>query len=60
MSSEIAAKILNVFDTLSGGVHAGFRPVHARGIMVAGTFAPTAAAAGLDASSARRPVGRLP
>ena len=47
MPNEIASKILDVFDALSGGVHAGFRPVHAHGVMVAGTFAPSAAAAGL-------------
>jgi catalase len=47
MSNEIAAKILDVFDALSGGIHAGFRPVHARGVMVAGTFAPSPTAAGL-------------
>ena len=56
MPNEIAAKILEVLDTLAGGIHPGFRPVHARGVMVAGTFAPAPAAAGLTrAPHAARP-----
>jgi catalase len=56
MPNEIAPKILDVLDALSGGVHAGFRPVHAHGVMVAGAFAPSAAAVGLTrAPHASRP-----
>jgi catalase len=47
MSSKLAADILEVLDRLAGGVHAGFRPVHAKGTMYAGTFAPSVAAVGL-------------
>ena len=38
MPSELVPDLLATLDTLSGGVHPGFRPVHARGVMVAGTF----------------------
>ena len=47
MSSELSSEILSNFDKLSGGVHGGFRPVHAKGVMVAGTFTPGPDAAGL-------------
>jgi catalase len=47
MSSKLSANLLAVLDTLSGGVHAGFRPVHARGTMYSATFAPTPEAAKL-------------
>jgi catalase len=47
MPKTLAADILEVLDRLSGGVHAGFRPVHAKGTMYAGTFTPSPAAAGL-------------
>ena len=47
MPSELASDLLNVLDQLSGGVHPGFRPVHARGVMYSGTFTPSAGAAKL-------------
>jgi len=47
MSSQVAADILEVLDRLAGGVHAGFRPVHAKGTMYAGVFTPGSAVAGL-------------
>ncbi len=47
MSAKLAADLLAVLDQLSGGVHPGFRPVHAKGTMYAGTFTPGAAAVGL-------------
>lgn len=37
----LAQQLLDVLDTLSGGVHAGFRPAHAKGLMCEGTFTPT-------------------
>ena len=56
MSSTLVADLLAVLDRLSGGVHAGFRPAHAKGTMYAGTFTPSAAAAGLTrAPHASRP-----
>src|SRR5271166_5816516 len=47
MPSELASDLLDVLDQLSGGVHPGFRPVHARGVMYSGTFTPSAGAAKL-------------
>ena len=56
MPSTLVTDLLDVLDKLSGGVHAGFRPVHAKGLMVAGTFTPTAEAAKLTrAPHAARP-----
>jgi catalase len=36
----LAKDLLDVLDVLAGGVHAGFRPAHAKGLMAAGTFTP--------------------
>jgi catalase len=48
--------LIAAFDTLAGGVHPGFRPVHARGVMCAGTFTPAPEAANLTrAPHAARP-----
>ncbi len=56
MPSTLAADLLAVLDRLSGGVHPGFRPAHARGMMYAGTFTPGPGAAGLTrAPHANRP-----
>ncbi len=56
MPNEIATDILQTLDALSGGVHPGFRPVHARGAMAAGVFAPSPTAASLTkAPHASRP-----
>ncbi|QJX00966.1 catalase family peroxidase [Frigoriglobus tundricola] len=50
MPSQLITDLLGVLDQLSGGVHPGFRPAHARGVMYSGTFAPAPAAAGLTAA----------
>ena len=56
MPSTLSADLLAVLDRLSGGVHAGFRPAHAKGTMYAGTFTPAPAAASLTrAPHANRP-----
>lgn len=47
MPSQLITDLLAVLDKLSGGVHAGFRPAHARGVMYSGTFTPTPDAAKL-------------
>src|SRR6266850_3717736 len=48
--------LLAVLDELSGGVHAGFRPAHAKGLMCAGKFIPSREAAELTrAPHAARP-----
>ena len=43
----LSNEILQKFDTLFG-VHPGFRPAHAKGIMLNGSFTPTAEAAALS------------
>lgn len=56
MPSTLAADLLAMLDKLSGGIHAGFRPVHAHGLMYGGIFTPSPAAAELTrAPHARRP-----
>ena len=47
MPSALIPDLLAVLDRLSGGVHPGFRPAHARGAMFAGTFTPSPGAADL-------------
>ena len=47
MSSPLITDLLGVLDELSGGVHAGHRPAHAKGLMCIGTFSPSPQAAGL-------------
>ena len=42
----LAEKLLDVLDTLSG-LHPGFRPAHAKGLMCSGTFTPSPEAAKL-------------
>ncbi|MBI3863495.1 MAG: catalase family peroxidase [Planctomycetia bacterium] len=42
----LAEQLLAVLDELSG-LHAGFRPAHAKGLMCAGTFTPSPEAKGL-------------
>jgi catalase len=51
----LAEQLLGVLDTLSG-LHPGFRPAHAKGLMCSGTFAPSPQAAQLTrAPHASRP-----
>src|ERR1700691_5892268 len=51
----LAQQLLDVFDQLQG-VHPGFRPAHAKGLMCTGTFTPSSAAAELThAPHAKRP-----
>lgn len=47
MSVPLVPDLLAVRDRLAGGVHPGFRPAHAKGMMYAGTFAPAPGAADL-------------
>jgi catalase len=56
MASKLASDLLEVLDNMAGGVHAGYRPAHAKGLMYAGTFTPTPEAAKLTrAPHANRP-----
>ncbi|HEY9715414.1 MAG TPA: catalase, partial [Chroococcales cyanobacterium] len=45
-SEKLISDLLDSLDRLFG-LHPGFRPVHAKGVMCKGSFAPTSAAAGL-------------
>jgi len=56
MTSALVTDLLAVLDQLAGGVHPGFRPAHAKGLMCAGTFSPSPQAARLTrAPHAARP-----
>jgi catalase len=56
MSSALITDLLGVLDQLSGGVHPGFRPAHAKGLMCVGTFSPSPQAVELTrAPHASRP-----
>jgi catalase len=51
----LSQQLLDAFDALSG-LHPGFRPVHAKGVMCSGTFTPAPGAADLTrAPHANRP-----
>ncbi len=43
----LSRETIEVFDKVNGGVHPGFRPAHAKGIMLTGIFTPSAEAASL-------------
>jgi catalase len=47
MPTSLITNLLDALDKLAGGVHAGFRPVHAKGQMYSGTFTPSPDAAKL-------------
>src|SRR5690242_19550089 len=56
MSSALVTDLVDGLDKLAGGVHPGFRPVHARRVMCSGTFTPSPAAVKLTrAPHAARP-----
>lgn len=43
----LSREVVATFDKLDGGVHAGYRPAHAKGILLTGTFTPASDAASL-------------
>jgi catalase len=43
----LSKDLLQALDNLAGGEHPGFRPVHAKGAMFTGTFAPSSDAASI-------------
>lgn len=45
---ELSRRSLATFDTANRGVHAGFRPAHAKGILLTGMFTPSAGAVELS------------
>ena len=40
----LSRDIIEGFDKADGGIHPGFRPAHAKGILLAGAFTPSAEA----------------
>src|SRR5262249_52034164 len=44
----LSRDVIAAFDKIDGGVHAGFRPAHAKGILLTGTFTPAPGAGGLS------------
>ncbi len=45
--SALRREVIETFDKANGGVHPGFRPAHAKGILLTGTFTPFWEAASL-------------
>jgi catalase len=43
----LSRNVIEGFDKANGGVHAGYRPAHAKGILLTGEFRPSAEAASL-------------
>jgi catalase len=43
----LSRETIEVFDKVNGGVHPGFRPAHAKGILLRGVFTPSSEAASL-------------
>src|SRR5215471_1207068 len=43
----LSRETIAVFDKANGGVHPGFRPAHAKGILLRGTFTPSSEAVSL-------------
>jgi catalase len=43
----LSRKTIETFDKANGGVHAGFRPAHAKGVLLRGMFTPSPEAASL-------------
>jgi catalase len=44
---KLGRDVIAAFDKANGGVHPGFRPAHAKGVLLTGTFAPVAGASSL-------------
>ena len=56
MSPSLITELLGILDVLSAGLHPGFRPAHAKGLMCIGSFSPSPEAAALTrAPHANRP-----
>ena len=45
---KLSRDVIAGFDKANGGVHPGFRPAHAKGLLLTGTFAPSPEAASLS------------
>ena len=53
---QLSKDVLQAFDNANGGVHQGFRPGHAKGILLAGAFHPSPDAATLTRAPHMRAV----
>jgi len=40
-ATNLVADVLKAFDDLNGGVHPGYRPAHAKGLLFSGVFTPS-------------------
>lgn len=47
-AAALSRNALQAFDNLNGGHHPGFRPAHAKGILLSGEFVPSAGASSLS------------
>jgi hypothetical protein len=58
----LSEAVIAAFDKIDGGIHPGFRPAHAKGILLTGMFTPASEAASLAraASAARFNAGDGP
>ena len=43
----LSREVIEAFDKANGGIHPGFRPAHAKGILLTGAFTPSSEAASL-------------
>ena len=43
----LSREVIAAFDKVNGGIHPGFRPAHAKGILLTGVFTPSPDAASL-------------
>src|SRR6185437_12505794 len=46
-ATDFNHRVIEALDKLNGGEHAGFRPAHAKGIMLTGVFTPSSEASSL-------------
>jgi catalase len=46
-NTPLVDDVIQAFDNVNGGIYPGFRPAHAKGILLAGTFTPSSEAGSL-------------
>ena len=51
----LSRETIAVFDKANGGVHPGFRPAHAKGILLRGAFTPSPESASTDTGATSAP-----
>ena len=47
----LSRDVLNAFEKVDGGIHPGFRPAHAKGILLEGVFTPSSKASSLPSAA---------